>query len=82
MNSHYTGYSVFDFGKTHIGNAELRSFKNGWGTEESVLTYSVLTDASPNHATDHLSGLTRAVIRRVPRWVCRMTGELLYGHFA
>jgi hypothetical protein len=76
------GYSVFDFGKTQIENAGLRSFKNGWGTEESILTYSVLADAPPGHATDRLSGLTRTVIRRAPRWVCRMTGELLYGHFA
>jgi len=75
------GYSLFDWGKTSVDNVGLRNFKNGWGSQESVLTYSVLSAVPPNHITDRLSGITGTFIRHAPRWVCRATGELLYRHF-
>ena len=75
------GYSLFDWGKTSVGNLGLRNFKSGWGSQESVLTYSVLSATPPNHITDRLSGITETFFRHAPRWVCRATGELLYRHF-
>lgn len=75
------GYSLFDWGKTSVDNVGLRNFKNGWGSQESVLTYSVLSAVPPNHITDRLSGITGTFIRHAPRWMCRATGELLYRHF-
>ena len=76
------GYSLFDWGKTDINNLGLRSFKNGWGAQESILTYSVLSATPPSRIMDRLSGIMGATIRHTPSWVCRVTGELLYGHFA
>jgi CelD/BcsL family acetyltransferase involved in cellulose biosynthesis len=76
------GYRLLDWGRTSTGNIGLRNFKSGWGAQESVLAYSVLSVTPPNRTAARLSGVTQAFIRRAPRWVCRMTGELLYGHFA
>lgn len=76
------GYSLFDWGRTDINNLGLRNFKNGWGAQESILTYSVLSATPPKHTVDRLSGITEAFIRHAPKWVCRIMGELLYRHFA
>ena len=76
------GYSLFDWGKANVSNTGLRNFKNGWGAQESVLTYSVLAATSPNEIPDRLSGMMGTFIRNTPSWVCRVSGELLYKHFA
>jgi hypothetical protein len=76
------GYVLFDWGKTSTKNIGLRNFKNCWGAQESTLTYSVFSAASPSHVTDSLSGIIGAFIRHTPMWVCRIAGELLYKHFA
>lgn len=76
------GYSLFDWGKAKVGNTGLRNFKNGWGAEESVLTYSVMSDTPPKHIQDRLSSIMGTFIRHTPSWMCRATGELLYRHFA
>jgi len=88
------GYSLFDRGKCSISNIGLRNFKKGWGMQESILTYSVLSAipsshimgrlfaTPPSHIADRLSGITQPCIHHAPRWVCRITGELLYKHFA
>ena len=78
------GYQVFDWGRTDLHNESLRDFKCGWGSEEEILHYSVLADCLP---AAKLSGgmnqrLMASVIQNSPAWVCRMIGELLYGHFA
>ena len=41
------GCVTFDFGRTDPDDTGLREFKSRWGTEEGVLTYSVLSD-TPN----------------------------------
>lgn len=75
-------HNLFDWGRTNVKDTGLRSFKNGWGTQESTLTYSVLSTTPPKYGTDRLSGITGPLIRHAPRWVCRISGELLYKHFA
>jgi CelD/BcsL family acetyltransferase involved in cellulose biosynthesis len=75
------GYHLFDMGRTAVGNAGLRSFKRGWGTTESSLTYSVLSENPPSHSSDRLMRVTGALLQRLPRCMCRLTGELLYPHF-
>ena len=78
------GYEIFDWGKTDMDNQGLRDFKLGWGSQEQILHYSVLADRAP--VTKLSSGsnqrLMASVIQNSPAWVCRMIGELLYGHFA
>ncbi|MGB8214523.1 MAG: GNAT family N-acetyltransferase [Anaerolineales bacterium] len=78
------GYETFDWGKTDLDNQGLCDFKLGWGSQEQILHYTVLADRSP---AARLSGgtnqrLMAGVIQHSPAWVCRMIGELLYGHFA
>lgn len=75
-------YGLFDWGKSDKDNEGLRRFKDRWGTEESVLTYSVLAASPPTDISDRLAGPVSTLIRHTPPWVCRATGELLYGHFA
>jgi hypothetical protein len=75
------GYTVFDLGRTELENAGLRRFKNGWGAEESPLTYSVLSALPPDTSNGKLTSLMKTVIQKAPPWACRLTGELLYRHF-
>jgi lipid II:glycine glycyltransferase (peptidoglycan interpeptide bridge formation enzyme) len=74
------GYRTFDFGRTEIANEGLRQFKCRWGAAETPLSYSVV--GSPSLSTDgRLRQAMEKFIRHSPPWVCRITGELLYGHF-
>ncbi|MCG2767286.1 MAG: GNAT family N-acetyltransferase, partial [Anaerolineae bacterium] len=76
------GYTSLDWGRTRASNTGLRDFKRRWGAQESILTYSILSAAPPGDVTNRLSGIMGATIRHTPSWVCRVTGELLYRHFA
>jgi hypothetical protein len=78
------GYEIFDWGKTDLENQGLRDFKRGWGSEEQILHYSVLADRPPaaNLTGGMKQRLMAGVIQHSPAWVCRMIGEMLYGHFA
>jgi hypothetical protein len=75
------GYAVFDWGRSELDNQGLRDFKNGWGSQEQILNYSILADQPPVVRTS--SGpskrLLSTVIRHSPGWVCRMIGELFYA---
>jgi CelD/BcsL family acetyltransferase involved in cellulose biosynthesis len=78
------GCRRFDFGRTDLDDRGLREFKSRWGTEERKLTYSVLADAPSRTGTRHggLPAPIRAAIRRGPRIVPRVAGELLYRYTA
>jgi lipid II:glycine glycyltransferase (peptidoglycan interpeptide bridge formation enzyme) len=76
------GYQLLDWGKTNISNTSLRSFKNQWGAQEVPLAYTIISNPMTNHLTDRLSGIMGGFIRCLPKWVCRMIGELLYKHLA
>jgi hypothetical protein len=76
------GYEVFDWGRTDLDNKGLREFKLGWGSEEQILHYSVLTDRpSKTWVAGKTRRLLTPLIQRSPTWVCRVLGELLYRHF-
>lgn len=78
------GYRMFDWGRTDFDDVGLRDFKLGWGSEEQVLRYSILADQPlPEQLSKgYLRRQMVSVIQHSPPWVCRMIGELLYGHFA
>lgn len=77
------GYKVFDWGRTDLNNTGLRAFKNGWGSQEQILGYSVLADRPPKSKNNAKALQTMSfVIRNSPQWVCRLMGELLYPNFA
>jgi len=76
------GYHTFDFGRTDLDDEGLRNFKNGWGTQEEPLVYSVIADRPPRPSVGRVSRWMRAVIRRSPPVVCRVLGELFYKYAA
>ena len=75
------GYTLFDMGKTYVGNTGLREFKDRWGAEEIPLIYSTLSASPPEPTTGRLMSVMQTAIRNSPVWVCRAAGEFLYKHF-
>jgi hypothetical protein len=73
-------YSLFDWGRSDIGDDGLRDFKNRWASKEKPLVYSrnrkdgasLLEKAKP---------LVQSMLSRAPAWVCRLSGEILYRYF-
>jgi hypothetical protein len=73
------GYHTFDFGRTDAENTGLRKFKSGWGgTNETPLVYSVVGSRPTKFSSGRMSKVLSGVIRCLPPWVCRATGELFY----
>ena len=77
------GYRLLDWGRTDLWSEGLLDFKRAWGTDEQLLSYSVLADQepSPKYAGRSRKWLS-SIIERSPAWVCRGIGEVLYGHYA
>lgn len=76
------GYRSFDLGRTDLDNQGLRSFKNGWGADERLLTYthlSLSTEASSS--SPGIPKIAKAVISRTPPLTSRIVGAALYRHF-
>jgi CelD/BcsL family acetyltransferase involved in cellulose biosynthesis len=71
------GYEALDFGRSDLSNRGLRSFKDGWGTNEERLFYSELGEPS-SELLRHIGRRMRPAIRRLPPWVTRGLGELFY----
>ncbi len=76
------GDRTLDFGRSEVSQDGLRSFKLGWGAEESPLRYSRLA-AQPTEGgpARHASSLV-PIVRRSPLWVTRLLGELFYRYAA
>jgi CelD/BcsL family acetyltransferase involved in cellulose biosynthesis len=75
-------YEWFDFGRSDFPDRGLREFKSGWAAKEDDLVYTTLPECAPTDASGHVLDGARAVIRRSPPWVSRLTGELLYRYAA
>jgi CelD/BcsL family acetyltransferase involved in cellulose biosynthesis len=76
------GHRSLDFGRSDLDQEGLRAFKAGWGADEEPLVYSHVCEQAPGMAVRRVSGLLAPAIRRSPRWVPRLIGELLYRHAA
>jgi CelD/BcsL family acetyltransferase involved in cellulose biosynthesis len=76
------GFSRFDFGRTETSSESLRGHKDGWGTVEEPLIYSVITDRELKSSGGRLDRLMKLVIRHSPPAVCRLAGEVMYKHYA
>jgi hypothetical protein len=74
-------FTDFDFGRTDVQSKSLRDYKNGWGTVETPLDYSVIADNSHNQINGRLEGILHFVMKKSPLWVCQLSGQLLYKHF-
>jgi CelD/BcsL family acetyltransferase involved in cellulose biosynthesis len=75
------GYSTLDFGRTDFDSGGLRHFKRGWGCDEHDLDYSVV-GAKDVRSSRAARTIVRPMLRRSPRWVVRVVGELLYRRAA
>jgi CelD/BcsL family acetyltransferase involved in cellulose biosynthesis len=76
------GFRLFDFGKSDLENLGLRAFKSSWGSTEVPLVYATVGDRAGHAPYGLASRVLAQVIRRSPPLVCRLSGQLLYGHFA
>jgi hypothetical protein len=76
------GFSIFDFGRTDLDTEGLRKFKLGWGTTEEPLYYSYYPKAPEDSKFKFLKDkIVSPIIRHSPKYVCRLSGELLYKYF-
>jgi hypothetical protein len=74
---------LFDFGTTSETNEGLRFFKNKWNSQETPLRYSHFPDSPSSRLHDAvLSRLLKPVIQHSPKFICRVSGEMLYKYFA
>ena len=75
-------FEVFDFGRTELENEGLRKFKLGWGTKEELLYYSFYPKAPSNSKFIFVkNNIVAPIIRKSPKFICRLTGELFYKYF-
>jgi CelD/BcsL family acetyltransferase involved in cellulose biosynthesis len=72
------GLAGLDYGRTDLGQEELRRYKRSWGAEEETVayTYAGMEPKSPGHG--RLDTAVGEVISRTPPVVGRLVGELLY----
>ncbi|MDQ7818401.1 MAG: GNAT family N-acetyltransferase [Melioribacteraceae bacterium] len=76
------GFEIFDFGRTDLKAEGLRKFKLGWGTTEEPLYYSYYPKAPENSNFKFVKNMIVApIIKYSPKFVCRLSGELLYRYF-
>lgn len=78
------GFTSFDFGRTSLDNEGLRRFKLGWGTQENLVEYFRHDSKAGRFVTarDESSGWHNHVFRRMPRFLSRFVGRVLYKHIA
>ena len=78
------GASHLDLGRASMGNEGLRKFKLGWGAEERKIEY-VKFDLRKNEfvtGVDEASGWHTQIFRRMPVFLSRAVGAVLYKHWA
>lgn len=76
------GCTMLDLGRSAKGDAGLRRHKKAWGALERELPYTIITSNPPKHGPEILDSVLASIIRHSPRFVCSVTGQLLYKHFA
>lgn len=76
------GVKMLSFGRTELGNEGLRRFKKGWGTVERTIKYYKydLHTGAFTSKNSLLSDLQIRINRRLPLFVLRTAGALLYRH--
>jgi CelD/BcsL family acetyltransferase involved in cellulose biosynthesis len=75
------GFTEFDLGRTDVAAETLRRFKRGWGAQEESLEYRRI-GGGRTVAEAGSNALLRTALRHSPRWVVRLTGEVVYRHAA
>jgi hypothetical protein len=80
IRSGSTESHTFDLGRSGIEQAQLRSFKVGWGAQESPLSYSWIARSPIRPSSHRAQDALGVIIRNSKPWLCRATGELLYRY--
>jgi lipid II:glycine glycyltransferase (peptidoglycan interpeptide bridge formation enzyme) len=77
-----SGCQTLNFGRTSLGNEGLRRFKLGWGALEERLGYTRFDCVRQRFATDvdRSMGMHAAVFRKLPIFILKQAGSLLYPH--
>lgn len=78
------GAKHLDLGRTSVGNEGLRKFKLGWGAVERKIEY-VKFDLGKNKFVtdaDGAAGWHTRIFRRLPGFLSRAVGVVLYRHWA
>ena len=81
------GYKNFRFGRTELENEGLRQFKNGWGTDEYLISYFkydvnrevCLSDNKDSERTTR-NIFSKRLSKRMPIPILNLAGSLLYRH--
>jgi hypothetical protein len=78
------GFASLDFGRTSLDNEGLRRFKLTWGTSERLVEYVRYGLEMGRFVTaiDGSTGWYNGVFRRLPLFLSRLAGSLLYKHIA
>lgn len=79
------GHEIFDFGRTSTYNHGLMDYKRRWATELQTIPYVYFPKNLANHALKESSrkhDLAKMVLRKMPKPIIRLSGELLYRHLA
>lgn len=82
LNHHH--FESIDFGRSSLTQEGLRRFKSGWGADEGIIEYFKYD--MRRHVflaeRDKANGWHNRVFRRLPVWLSRLIGLMLYRHAA
>jgi CelD/BcsL family acetyltransferase involved in cellulose biosynthesis len=78
--AHRNGFKTIDYGRSAINNIGLRKYKTRFGATEIPLLYGVIGGDPPIKTGSKLMGFMETIIRHSPKFICRVTGEILYRH--
>jgi len=76
------GFKNFCFGRTELNNPGLRQFKNGWGCEESIISYFKYDLIRDTFMTDtnNMTAFYHRIFKKIPISVLKILGSFLYKH--
>jgi CelD/BcsL family acetyltransferase involved in cellulose biosynthesis len=77
------GLRTYDLGRTALDNAGLLHFKDGWSATRHPLVHYYWPAGEQSRIANRKGSaahLARRVIRRMPRPLLRLAGELIYRH--
>lgn len=78
----HKGFKTFSFGRTHPENKGLLQYKNGWGTQKSVINYYKYDCKKELFIENHsvFSGWYTTVFRKTPIPVLKFIGSKFYKY--
>jgi len=75
------GYSSLDWGRTDLDDEGLLRFKMRWGSQEDRLIYVSNQPPTSGSVKEKMAPILQKIISKSPKFVSRLTGEILYKYF-